>query len=87
MLRTSQSVLTSPKAKMDRPGPVSVLQSASADAIFIGCCSNIRRVWKWPLTAIAIPEAKVNHIAPRSERRSPGGPPPGAVAPADEQPG
>ena len=58
-LRTSHSALTSPMAKIDRPGPVSVSHRASAAAIFIGCCSNISRVWKCPLTATRMPLAKV----------------------------
>ena len=62
--RTSHSALTSPTANTDSPGPVSVLQRASAAAIFIGCCSNISRVWKWPDRLKARP-AKIDTHSPR----------------------
>ena len=70
MVRTSHSALTSPTAKTDRPAGCSVSHSASAAAIFIGCCSNMSLAWKSPLTATAMPMANVSQIDVRTALRS-----------------
>ena len=51
--------------RTEKPGPVSVSQSDSAEAIFIGCCLNMICAWMSPVMNSATPETSVTHSANR----------------------
>src|ERR1039457_2389479 len=54
-LHTSLLPFSDPTVNSENEAASEVLYSASAAAIFIGCCESISRAWMSPVTAVAIP--------------------------------
>jgi hypothetical protein len=66
---SSQEALIDPTAKSESPAPSSVLQRASAAAIFIGCCSTMIWPCQWPDTTTARPATSTEPSAKRKAGR------------------
>ena len=62
-------LLTSPTAKTEKGAPFWPSHSASAAAIFIGCCLNMTLPRVSPLIAVSAPATTATTSANRSEER------------------
>ena len=63
MLHSSLLPFSEPMVNSENDAESEVLYSASAAAIFIGCCESISRACTSPVTAVAIPAASVTRQA------------------------